>query len=169
MPEEIVVRPARPGDVPSLARLSAPFVADDLLVARTVTQFHSRIGDYLTAVRGVRVVGCAGLTRTGNDLLLYNLCVAADLHGHGIGGRLLEQAETFALLGGCRFLLAASKYSGGWFACHGFTEVEPHRMPDAWADLLPRGRGSRLYQRAVARPQSTPPAFITTRQGAEHS
>lgn len=159
MPEDIVVRPALPSEVPSLARLSAPFVADDLLVARTVAQFRSRIGEYVTAVRGGRVVGCAGLTRTGEDLLLYNLCVAADLQGHGIGGRLLEQAEAFALLGGCRFLLAASKYSGRWFACHGFTEVEPHDLPDAWADLLPRGRGSHLYRRAVDQPRSAPPSL----------
>jgi len=156
MPEDVVVRPALPGDAPYLARLSAPFVADDLLVARTTAQFRGRIGDYLAAVRGVRVVGCVGLTRAGEDLLLYNLCVASDLQGHGIGGRLLEEAEAFAARGGRRFLLAASKYSGRWFARHGFTEVEPRRMPEAWAGLLPRGRGSRLYRRAVARPRNTP-------------
>ncbi|MEU5274957.1 GNAT family N-acetyltransferase [Streptomyces asoensis] len=168
MREDVVVRPALVSDAPGIARLSEPFVADDLLVARSGTQFRNRIGDYLTAVQDSRVIGCVGLTRLGDDLLLYNLCVAADRQGLGIGGRMVERADALAVLGGCRFLLAASKHSGRWFVRHGFTRTEPQHMPAVWADLLPPGRGSHLYRRPVA-PRTAPPAFTPPRQGAERS
>ncbi|MEW2452149.1 GNAT family N-acetyltransferase [Streptomyces parvulus] len=169
MPDEsVVIRPASPADVSDIARLSEPFAADGLLIVRSSAQFRHRIEDYLVTVRGSRVLGCVGLTRLGSDVLLYNLCVAAELQGQGIGSRMVAHADTLASHDGCRSLLAASRHAGRWFLRHGFTRIERHDVPPAWSALLPPGRLSQLYRRPVA-PSAGPPAFTSTRQGAERS
>ncbi|MFF7994640.1 GNAT family N-acetyltransferase [Kitasatospora xanthocidica] len=168
MRDAVVVRPARPEDVPAIAGLSAAFAAEDLLVARTPDQLRDLLREFLAATSAGRLVGCVGLSQREHEVLLYNFCVVPDLHGLGIGGLLLDHAAAVASVLGCRSLVAASKHTGGWFLRHGFTEIGPrHGLSDPAALLVP-GRGSRLYRRPAPgrRPGHHHSVFTTIAQGA---
>ncbi|WP_327327079.1 GNAT family N-acetyltransferase [Streptomyces sp. NBC_01210] len=151
-PAAVSVRAARPADVPAIAELSARFAAEDLLLSRTPAQIAGRVGEFLAAVNEVRLMGCVGLSRRRRGLLLYNLCVAPDAQGQGIGALLVDHAGRVGAALGCRLLVAVSKHSGHWFVQQGFTELTARQMPAGWAHAFPPGRGSRLYVRPVTQP-----------------
>lgn len=145
----VSVRPAHPGDAGELARISAPFAAADRLLRRSPDTFARHIGDFLVAVDDTagekNIAGCLGLLPVPHCLVIYNLCVAQDSQGRGIGRILLRHAVRQAADAGCTAILAASKHGGAWFTRHGFQEVDPDSAPEEWRRLSPAGRKSSLY------------------------
>ena len=121
---EVVIRPARPADIPSLVRLlallftlEADFEVDggrqrrglDMLIAHPL----SRI---MVAERDGRVVGmCSGqltisTAEGGYALLLEDLVVDEDSQGQGIGRRLLDAVAGWAAgYGAARLQLLADR------------------------------------------------------------
>ncbi|WP_329571337.1 GNAT family N-acetyltransferase [Kitasatospora sp. NBC_01266] len=148
-PEDIRLRPARAADAAAIVALSAPFAADDLLIARTPAQIAAAIDEFQLAVAGETVLGCVGMAVRDTGLLVFNLCVSAAAQGAGIGGRLVEGAARIAPGLGCRDLFAVSRHSGAWFLQRGFSAVRRARIPVALLPALHPGRGSTVYRRAL--------------------
>jgi N-acetylglutamate synthase-like GNAT family acetyltransferase len=143
------LRRAKPADETAVTALSAQFVAEDLLLARSPEQISSRMGEFLLAVAGDAVVGCVGTTSSGHELLIYNLCVAPIAQHRGIGGQLVEAVARSGEWRGATTLYAVSRYSGPWFLRHGFTVPVAGRTPLVLAPHLVSGRGSTVYRRAL--------------------
>ncbi|WP_406367718.1 GNAT family N-acetyltransferase [Streptomyces sp. NBC_01546] len=145
-PDVLVARPARPEDAEQIALLSAPFVEQGLLVARPLAEIAATSQDFVVACEGDRLVGCAGVTPSGGSLVVYNLCIAVDRQGSGIGRHLVGIAETTARELGYSSLLALTRHGGEWFGKLGFREVPASETRDEWRTLFRPGRKSSLYQ-----------------------
>ncbi|QIS19972.1 GNAT family N-acetyltransferase [Nocardia terpenica] len=146
----IVLRRARSADVAAIAALSAPFAARDLLLTRSVDQIHSAVPDFVVAMAGRTLLGCAGFAAGGDGFLLYNLCVSERAQGAGIGTRLIECGiRGRAPRGG--ELIAVSRHSGSWFLRRGFVEVPPWQVPQVWRPHLRPDRGSAVYRMPLDR------------------
>ncbi|OEJ34722.1 GNAT family N-acetyltransferase [Streptomyces subrutilus] len=153
-PDVLVARPARPEDAEQIALLSAPFVERGLLVARAQAELAARSQDFVVACEGDRLVGCAGVAPAGDSLVVYNLCIAADRQGRGIGRDLVGMAESTARRLGCSALLALTRHGGKWFGQLGFTEVPANETRDEWRALFRPGRKSSLYRLSLTSEQS---------------
>ncbi|THA41673.1 MULTISPECIES: GNAT family N-acetyltransferase [unclassified Streptomyces] len=152
----LVARPARPEDAEQIALLSAPFVEQGLLVARPLAELAERSQGFVVACEGERMVGCAGVAPSGSSLLVYNLCIAVDWQGRGIGRHLVGIAQTIGRELGYGSLLALTQYSGEWFGKLGFSEVPASEIRDEWRALFRPGRRSSLYQlRFTSEPSET--------------
>lgn len=163
-PGAVLAGPARPEDAEPIALLSAPFVEQGLLVARSTAELESAREDFVVARAGDRLVGCAGLAPSGGSLVLYNLCIAVDWQGRGIGRHLVAMAENIGRDRGYASLLALTRHGGEWFANLGFSHVPPSETREEWRTLFRPGRGSSLYRLALAPEQSrdlsTPPCRL---------
>lgn len=148
--DELVIRRARPGEEATITAMSTPFVARDLLVGRDLAQVAGYLHEFMVATSGGLPIGCVGLAPCRHELVLYNLCVAEELQGRGVGLRLLARADEYAAQHGFDALLASSRHSGAWFQRQGFSEIDRDRVPGEWPTALRRGRQSRLYRRATA-------------------
>ncbi|MEU9252714.1 GNAT family N-acetyltransferase [Streptomyces sp. NPDC048270] len=153
-PDVLVARPARPEDAEQIALLSAPFVEQGLLVARPLVELAAVAQDFVVACEGDRLVGCAGVAPAGNGLVVYNLCIAADRQGRGIGQDLVGIAESTARELGYSSLLALTRHGGEWFGKLGFTEVPASETREEWRTLFRPGRKSTLYRLRLTSEQS---------------
>lgn len=153
-PDVLVARPARPEDAEQIALLSAPFVEQGLLVARPLPELTAMSQDFVVACEGDRLVGCAGLAPSGGSLVVYNLCIAVDRQGRGIGRHLIGIAETIGRERGYGSLLALTRYGGEWFGNLGFSEVPASETRDEWRTLFRPGRRSSLYRLRLTSEQS---------------
>ncbi len=163
-PDGLVARPARPKDAEQIALLSAPFVEEGLLVARPLAELAERTQEFVVACQGSRLVGCAGVAPSGRSLVVYNLCIAADWQGRGIGRHLVGVAETIGREQGYSSLLALTRHSGEWFGRLGFSKVPASDTRDEWRALFRPGRRSSLYQLRLTSEQfgdsSTPACWL---------
>ncbi|MEV0411663.1 GNAT family N-acetyltransferase [Streptomyces sp. NPDC050448] len=153
-PDVLVARPAHPEDAEQIALLSAPFVEQGLLVARPLAELAEMSRDFVVACEVDRLVGCAGVAPCGDSLVVYNLCIALDWQGRGIGRHLVGVAEAIGRERGCSSLLALTRYGGEWFGKLGFSEVPASETRDEWRALFRPGRRSSLYQLRLASEQS---------------
>ncbi|WP_434599543.1 GNAT family N-acetyltransferase [Streptomyces sp. A5-4] len=144
--DALVARPARPEDAEQISLLSAPFVEDGLLVARTPAELAEKVHEFLVAPQGGRLVGCAGTAPSGRSLVVYNLCIAAEWQGRGIGRHLIEVAAHTGREQGYHSLLAVSRYGGEWFETLGFSKIPVSEIRDEWRTLFRPGRRSSLYR-----------------------
>ncbi|MEU9291348.1 GNAT family N-acetyltransferase [Streptomyces sp. NPDC048275] len=146
----LVARPARPGEAERIASLSAPFVEKGLLIDRTTAELAQMVEEFVVACEGDRLVGCAGMAPVGASLVVYNLCIAADCQGRGIGRQLVGLAASIGKEQGYQSLLALTRYSGEWFGKLGFSNVPASETRDEWRTLFRPGRRSSLYRLRLA-------------------
>ncbi len=146
----LVARPACRGEAEHIASLSAPFVEKGLLIDRTTDELAQRIEQFVVACEGGRVVGCAGTAPLGASLVVYNLCIAADCQGRGIGRTLVGLAANTGTEQGYQSLLALTRYRGEWFKKLGFSNVPASETRDEWRALFRPGRRSSLYRLRLA-------------------
>ncbi|MEU6125294.1 GNAT family N-acetyltransferase [Streptomyces sp. NPDC047123] len=146
----LVARPARPDDARQIASLSAPFVEKGLLIDRTAAELAEKAQEFLVACHEERLVGCAGMAPVGESLVVYNLCIAADWQGRGIGRQLVGLAASIGREQGYQSLLALTRYGGEWFGKLGFSNVPASETRDEWRTLFRPGRRSSLYRLRLA-------------------
>lgn len=106
-PAGLEVRPARPADLATLARIEADSFVTDKLSRRSFLRLtRSPSATVLVACRGERPVGYAiVLTRTGSQSArLYSIAVGAGEAGRGVGSLLMKAAEDAALARGANRL-----------------------------------------------------------------
>jgi amino-acid N-acetyltransferase len=85
------IRRARPGDVPAMAALLDEYARQGFVLPRTLEQVYRHMREYVVAVDGGRLLGCAGL-RIHNARVaeVVGVAVAAGWQGMGVGRRLVE-------------------------------------------------------------------------------
>jgi [ribosomal protein S18]-alanine N-acetyltransferase len=126
-------RPTAWTDIPTLVQLDDRLFADDAWPAATWwSELAARPRrDYLTLVRGERVVGYAGLDLGGEVADVMTLAVAPEDQGAGLGARLLRLLSGRAREAGAAYLMlevrddnAAAK---GLYARAGFEVLSVRR------------------------------------------
>ncbi|WP_330285421.1 GNAT family N-acetyltransferase [Streptomyces sp. NBC_00576] len=154
----LVARPARPEDVEEISLLSAPFVDDGLLIARPLVELAEKMHEFVVARQEGRLVGCMGMaptdTPTDKSLVVYNLCIAPDWQGRGIGRHLVGVAVNIGRREGYQSLLALTRYGGEWFRKLGFSNVPVSEARDEWRTLFRPDRRSSLYRLILTSEQS---------------
>jgi len=92
-----VVRPATRGDVEQIFELVTGYVAEGLMLPRTIGQIALNIESYVVAVKGGRVVACAALEEYSPSLAeVSSVAVLRDEHGNGIGTQVVLGVERLA-------------------------------------------------------------------------
>jgi amino-acid N-acetyltransferase len=136
----IRIEKARDDDVPDIAALNNLYAPDGLTLPRTPTFVAERIDGYRVARadgegegKGERVVGCVAVDEYAPSLgELVSLAVAPDMHGQGLGRRLITEAEWLARARGYEELFAIS-LADTLFLGVGWEETSIVRYPEKQA------------------------------------
>ncbi len=126
MTAAIEFRPARSADEGHILALvaSAGLPCSDISLERQ---------DFVVAVRGGRLVGCAGLEAFGDDGLFRSFAVDPSLRGAGLGTALCGRVLARASMRGLRDAYLLTTTAEGFFLRHGFERFERAAVPAALA------------------------------------
>lgn len=92
-----VVRAATRADVEQIWELISCYVAEGLMLPRTVEQVTMAIDNYVVATQGSRVVACAALDEYSPSLAeVSSVAVAKTEHGRGLGTEVVLGVERLA-------------------------------------------------------------------------
>ncbi|MGZ8412483.1 MAG: GNAT family N-acetyltransferase [Gemmatirosa sp.] len=108
--DAIIIGPAADTDAPAIAALNNIYAPDGLTLPRTPAFVASHIDSYRVArdAQG-SVVGCVAVDEYAPSLAeLVSLAVAPEAQGHGLGKRLIAEAERVARQRGYAELFAVS-------------------------------------------------------------
>ncbi|MCL1899024.1 MAG: amino-acid N-acetyltransferase [Promicromonosporaceae bacterium] len=94
---QIVVRPARPGDVPAMFALVEPYARQRILLGKEMVDLYESIAEFVVAEADGELVGCGALHVLWADIAeIRTLAVAPNLRGTGVGHRLVAALTTKA-------------------------------------------------------------------------
>jgi N-acetylglutamate synthase-like GNAT family acetyltransferase len=123
-------RRAKVSDAPAIYALIAHFAGLGLLLPRAEEEIRGNISHFLVHKIKGRVVSCVALESYGPDLAeIRSLVVAPEIHGRGMGARLLE----FALAEARRREIArvfAVTHTPDFFLHRGFATVSRHSLTE---------------------------------------
>ncbi len=103
----VLLRRARPTDVPAIAALIAEYARWGLLLPRSAEAIERDIDTFVVAVDAHGVIGCSALRIYTPTLAeLCSLAVAESYHGRGVGGMIVESIVERAQELGIRQLFA---------------------------------------------------------------
>ncbi|NOZ49886.1 MAG: GNAT family N-acetyltransferase [Chloroflexi bacterium] len=133
----LIIRAAIAADVQGICELVNDFAARHLMLPRTPQQVRHVLGDFLVIEDAGQVVGCGYLAYLRADLVeIRSLAVAADLHGHGVGGRLLERLVCAAQERGVHHVCALT-LAPEFFLRHDFRRVDRWSIsPKIWGECV---------------------------------
>jgi amino-acid N-acetyltransferase len=136
-PSPLIIRRARPHDVPAIRALTAPYVERGLIVRKPPVSYYEAVQEFEVAVVHGTVVGCGALHIMWEDLAeIRTLGVLPEWARHGIGGRLLDtlvdRARELSLA-----RLFCLTFEVPFFERHGFSVIQGTPVtPDVYAELL---------------------------------
>ena len=131
------VRRARTADIRSIRALTAPLVAQRVLVAKEEVAYYEGVSEFRVAEVGGELAGCGALHVMWEDLAeVRTLGVAPAHRGRGVGSAVLE-----ALLDDARALgvqrVFCLTFEVAFFTRHGFEVIEGAPVePLVYAELL---------------------------------
>ena len=131
------VRRARTADIRSIRALTAPLVAQRVLVAKEEVAYYEGVSEFRVAEVGDELAGCGALHVMWEDLAeVRTLGVAPAHRGRGVGSAVLE-----ALLDDARALgvqrVFCLTFEVAFFTRHGFEVIEGAPVePSVYAELL---------------------------------
>ena len=144
---EHTIRPARTGDVRAIAALVAGNVESGRVLRKATVTLYEDVPEFWVAERGTghEVVGCGALHVMWEDLAeIRTVAVHRSCQGQGVGHRLVEALLDSARQVGVRRVFVLT-FAVGFFARHGFTEIEGTPVShEVYAELL------RSYDEGVA-------------------
>lgn len=161
------VRAAKPADAAALHDLIQYYSDRGILLPRTLDDLRKTIGHFRVISSNGRILACATLRPyTAEAAELRSLAVAPDLHGSGLGRRIVEAVLAEARTR--RFeMVFAFTYAVEFFTRLGFAPIDRSLVPwKAWKDCLVCPKRDCCDETAVAywpgarRPPSTPPPFL---------
>jgi amino-acid N-acetyltransferase len=149
--EPVALRAAEGADIAAVHALLQRFVGNGGLLPRTREQVAGMIGDFVVATRAGRIVGCGALRRYSPGLAeIVALAVAEEMHGAGIGRRLVEQLVERARAAGVGRLFALTTQDG-FFQRLGFQATTTAEFPQkVAADCSTCARRYACVETAVA-------------------
>jgi amino-acid N-acetyltransferase len=135
-PEELVVRPARIGDMQQVEPLINGFAAQNLMLPKTPDQLVRNFREFVVVTnRFDRVVGCGALRVYSDSLAeIVSLAVDESAHGLGVGRKVVERLLEAARALGLRTVFALTLQEAFFHKLH-FRTVPKEMFPlKVWAD-----------------------------------
>ena len=147
----VLIRPAQPEDAPAIVGLLDPYVADGIVLPRTVDEVRAGAGEFLVAAMDQRVIGAVAIRDYGNYLVeIRSLVVATANAGRGLGSDLVAAAVELARQRGARRVFALTLRPGLFERQH-FLQVDRDLFPQkVWADCINCPKRTRCDEVAVA-------------------
>jgi amino-acid N-acetyltransferase len=125
-----IVRPARRSDVDQIHALVSQYVADGSMLPRTAEQIALNLDNYVVAIKGGRVVGCAALEEYSPSLAeVSSVAVAKEEHGNGLGSQVVLGVERLARARGIEEIFALSLIDR-FFLALDYAPVSISRFPE---------------------------------------
>ncbi|MFI0452581.1 GNAT family N-acetyltransferase [Actinomadura sp. 6N118] len=172
---DVRFRPATAADVDRVHELSRPFMASGALITRDRQFFDERVEELFVLEVGETLAGCAGLSRVGDITEIFNVAVAPQWQGLGMGRILLACMIGAARRAGYTEVVLFSRTTTRWFARQGFVPADPATLPSDRVALLDASRGSTMLRRTIPPIGSgevlealTPPRVRFARSGDEY-
>jgi amino-acid N-acetyltransferase len=142
----MTIRDAADTDVDRIHATLSANAGDTSLFQQSARRVRRDLGDFVVAVDGERILGCAALHwHRGSNAEILAVAVAPDAHGRGVGGELMRACIDRALSRGATFLWLATQ-KPGYFGKFGFVTMSKWRLP--WIAI---GRKLRLILEQPAR------------------
>ena len=131
------IRPATEADIQPICDLVNGFADQNLMLHRTPEQVRRALGDFLVAVEDSQVVGCGYIAYLSPDLVeLRSLAVHPDLHGKGLGGKIVDALVETARQRGLRQICALT-LAPHFFQRQGFKVVDRWEIsPKIWSECV---------------------------------
>lgn len=131
-----MIRRARTADVPAIKTLIDIYTGQRLLLAKDTVTLYEAVQEFRVAELDGRIAGCGAMHVLWQDLgEIRTLAVAPDCRGHKIGDQLLTELIESARELGLQRLFALT-FQTGFFARHGFVEIEGTPIdPDAYSQM----------------------------------
>jgi amino-acid N-acetyltransferase len=127
--EPVALRRAQATDTAAVHALLERFVGNGGLLPRTQEQVAGMMDGFVVALRGGRIVGCGALRRYSPGLAeVVALAVAEEMHGTGIGRRVVESLVEQARAAGVVRLFALTTQAG-FFQRLGFEATTTAEFP----------------------------------------
>ncbi|HET9984487.1 MAG TPA: arsenic resistance N-acetyltransferase ArsN2 [Longimicrobiales bacterium] len=121
---DVVLRPARPEDLPAVEALLEAALLPTAGVAEWLPRF-------VVAERAGRIVGVAGLEVYGADGLLRSVAVDGDWRGRGLGRALTDEVLAVATREGVRTVYLLTETAERYFPRHGFRRIARQEVSEA--------------------------------------
>jgi N-acetylglutamate synthase-like GNAT family acetyltransferase len=127
----IVIRRARPGDAPNIARLIGLFADQALMLRRTPEMVEMAIDDYVVAIDSrENVVACGALKEYSPSVAeVAAIAVSPDAHGRGVGKAIVSAVEALAVKRDI-FDVFALTLQPEFFGAIGYERVDRARYPE---------------------------------------
>ena len=129
--DAIVIRPAHPADVGGIAALVNGYAAERLMLFRTPDSIELALHDFVVAADGRgRVLACGALKEYAPSLAeVASVAVSRDVHGRGLGRRIVAAVEELAERRGIAELFALT-LTPPFFEAAGYAVVDRARYPE---------------------------------------
>lgn len=132
-----MVRKARVGDIKQIQALVNSFAREDLMLPRSLNELYENLRDFWVAQERGRVIGCAALHISWEDLAeIKSVAVAPNRQGRGIGRELVSACLAEAKDLGARQVFVLT-YKPAYFRKFGFRRISHERLPHKiWAECI---------------------------------
>lgn len=131
MASNVVIRRVRHTDIDAITRLIAMFAAEALMLKRTPEMVELTIDDYVVGVNDAgEIVACGALKEYSPAIAeIAAIAVSRDVHGQGVGKRIVAAVEALALKRGIYDVFALT-LAPEFFAAIGYQRVDRARYPE---------------------------------------
>jgi amino-acid N-acetyltransferase len=129
--DTVVIRRARHSDIDAITQLIAVFAAEALMLRRTPEMVELTIDDYVVGVssRG-ELVACGALKEYSPSVAeIAAIAVSREVHGQGVGKRIVNAVEALALKRGIYDVFALT-LQPEFFSAIGYQRVDRARYPE---------------------------------------
>ena len=132
-----IIRKADIKDVPKIQALITGFAKKNLMLQRSLIDLYENIRDYYIAEKAKVVIGCCALHICWKDLAeVKALAVSEDVHGKGIGKRLVKEALKEAKGLSIKKVFCLT-YVPDFFKILGFKKIDRKLLPHKiWTECL---------------------------------
>jgi amino-acid N-acetyltransferase len=133
---EVIVRPARTGDVRTIRDFIDAYSSDGRLLSKATVTLFEAVQEFLVAELDGEVVGCGALHVMWEDLAeVRTLAVDPRFVGRGIGSTLLAALMDRARAVGVKRVFCLT-FRVAFFAAHGFAEIDDTPVDHAVYEAL---------------------------------
>jgi len=131
------IRKAYISDVPKIQALIGYFAKKDLMLSRSLMDLYENIRDYFVAISGKKIIGCCALHICWENLAeVKALAVDENMHGKGIGERLVKEALKEAKKLKMKRVFCLT-YAPKFFTRRGFKKIDRKLLPHKiWTECL---------------------------------
>lgn len=132
-----MIRKAKVKDIKPIQELINSFAKQNVMLSRSLNELYENIRDFWVAEAKGKVVGCAAMHISWDDLAeIKSVAVAKKFHNKGLGKELVEAClEEAADLGAHKIFVLT--YKPEYFKKFGFKRVKNSSLPHKiWAECI---------------------------------